>query len=270
MLVEFLKYGVGWILAVTAIAASGYYFVYGKRRKKVEVDVQARGLVLASAKDHGELSVGFNGKAVVNPYVIDFSVRNVGHKDISTKDFDADGSLSFDVGAEIVASLLASGGVDGDRVAAGEGEKQIRVTPGKIATGQAFRARVLVDGEPSIAMAQNPLIDTDLVLAEVQRAKQRKNEKRLLICAGSVSLAIAATVIVLMAFKEEFHIEVSGDGWNKGSITSPVWAVVLQWAFYVIVPGLSLVPLGLAFRKQARKRTDSDDGDVAEVSIAGV
>ncbi|WP_167097136.1 hypothetical protein [Mycobacterium sp. DL592] len=240
---EFLKYGVGWIIAIGFGAAGVYYFLYNRRRKKLEVNGRSGSLRLPTAeKAAGDLRITFNEDAIDDPHIFEFSVTNTGHKDIASKDFDGGVPYSVDLGAKIVARLQIPG-LQNTAAAfqiSEENYQTIVLKPSKIAVGSTLKIRVLLDGRPNVTYGENPLIDTDIVRGKSERAKAQKAVRRMMLALIPLSLVIALLSIIPQLFLDNSRARKTSWWIFHDIVASPTWALACS------LSGAALVPLALA------------------------
>lgn len=198
---EFVKYGVGWIIAIVFGAAGIYYFLYNRRRKKVELNASWSSITVTLMRDNDALKVLFDDVEVGDPFIYALAVTNIGHKDISSKDFDADKPWRVNVGAKVVARLeISDEQPDKAFEIDPDDDRFIQLKPVKIAVGETLRIRVLVDGEPDSDYGDNPLIDTDMVRGFLERArvlKARERFRKITISLSAVGLLSCLLILAL-------------------------------------------------------------------------
>ncbi|MGZ9827634.1 hypothetical protein ACXYTP_12065 [Tsukamurella ocularis] len=167
-MLEFLKFGMGPIIAIVAVLASLYYFIHNKKRKKISLEVRTQALMQPAARKHDDnLRMTFNDTLVTDPHIVEITIRNTGHKDVSSKDFDGDDPVTFTVSAPIVADLPNSDLPS--KIVTDKEAGKILVHPRKIAVREEIQTRFLVDGVPKIELENSPLLDTDITDARNER-----------------------------------------------------------------------------------------------------
>jgi hypothetical protein len=104
---ELLKWSIGVLLAVTSIGVAVMIFRYNNQRKNLEIHTRCENLFVARVGQIDPIEVRYKGRLVENPYIIDFGVTNVGHKDIASKDFDSEMPLQVGIESEVIALMRA-------------------------------------------------------------------------------------------------------------------------------------------------------------------
>ncbi|MGY3553400.1 hypothetical protein [Williamsia sp. R60] len=245
---EFLKYGIGWLIGIAAAVASAYYFFYNKRLKSLQIESSLKSMIVAGVGHHGQLTVAYDGTKVRDPYFVEVAVVNSGHKDITSKDFDADKPLRISVRAKVVAPLQSSELVDAQPAAmrldveAGE----VVVGPSKLAVGEVHQLRLLVDGYPKIAIVDNPLIDTKIEFGE--RIKDQKVNRILTAAFLGFTLLVVLQISssLFNNFEDEMNV-VSVDFAGSSRVASPWGAAFWAWANTLLVLGILLLLAYAAF-----------------------
>ncbi|CPU02920.1 Uncharacterised protein [Mycobacteroides abscessus] len=265
---EFLKYGVAWVIALISIGVTVYSFKYNKRRKTLQIDATTAALLTSDVNEREGLRVELDGRTVNDPYILDFHISNIGPKDVASGDFDKEKPLSIFLDAEIVARLQPSGENEEDTFAAVNGAKDLQVLPGKIAVGERHTIRLLVDGKPNrdFNLANHPLIDTDVVAGVSKR--DREFIRMLLI--GAVNTLVSLIGIFAVTYLAGFNkgrasIHVNNDWWSSGVdpvvIDDPAWTHWLTRTIWIAVPILFAVAIFIIVRTRklfARMKIFSD------------
>jgi hypothetical protein len=252
--VELLKVLVGPLLSATAIAFSYYSFVFNKRRKGLDLDAVPSRLIAAGVEPghDDKLAITYDGKTLTDPYTIDILLANVGQKDITSKDFDADKPLVINMGAEIRAPMRAPAAERGVPLDPDVIGGTIVIKPRLFSIREAHVARILVNGTPTISLSEKVLIDTDIhtdatlereVISTMNRLK-RFMTYGLIVCLISFALlGRAATKAHLLVWDHD-HIWAYFRYFHEGKVNlwsafGPTW--VLLWFWTTIATALALI-----------------------------
>ncbi|OLT84040.1 hypothetical protein PXJ67_11880 [Mycobacteroides chelonae] len=246
---------VSWLIALAALVLGAYYFWSNNRRKTLELDVNLTPLLASKVESRDELEVRFNGLVIRDPIVVDFHIANTGQKDIASKDFDADKPLRVAFNSTIVSQLEVSDAENAPMLTIGSDSRSLLIVPHKIAAGHRYQTRVLVDGQVRLKVADDPLIDTNVVIGDYQRLKELK---RLVAVMGvSMSLVFLDLAGFLWMLVNRDRIEVRNI-WLLGRVpSSPTWAAWVMYSSPVVVAILVVAILYVVTRLR-RIRADLD------------
>ncbi|MGV0628568.1 hypothetical protein [Mycobacteroides chelonae] len=233
---------ISWLIALGALVAGVYYFLYNKRRKTLELDANVTSLLASAATPREELEIRFKEQVVRDPHILDFHIRNAGPKDISTKDFDAEKPLQIKCDFTIVSRLEVLGAEDAPMVVVGEDSRSLLLMPYKIGAGCRYQMRALVDGKARLKIQDDPLIDTNVVFGIPQRIKEYRRLAALMIATALLAFVDVAAFACVHIFRDQVQtrtISFLGD-----MPTAPWWAVFVVYSSPIMVIMLSF---GLAY-----------------------
>jgi hypothetical protein len=228
---EFLKYGVGWFIGIVAVIAGAYYFFYNKRPNSLQIETSTKSMIVSGARRHGQLTVAYDGTKVRDPYLVEFAIVNSGHKDITSKDFDAEKPLRLAVGAKAVAPLESSETSNDQptallRLDAEAGE--VILGPAKLAVGEVHRLRLLVDGTPYISIIEDPLIDTKIELGESIADRKKSRVVIAALLSVFIILILQGSVALYNGLRDRMNV-VEVDFIGSSRVSSPWGAALWAW-----------------------------------------
>ena len=246
---ELLKWAIACLIAVASVTVTVFIFLYNNRRKKLEIDTRVESLIVARLGRQEQLEVRFNDRLVSSPYIIDFTAANIGHKDITSKDFDSDQPLKVNLGAEVVALLRIQENDQGRTLLADTLAGTLLVMPAKLQVGVRHQVRLLVDGQPEIDIDDNhPLIDTDVVIGADLRSREARVAKRTTNVVLGVCLVALLTMSTLIVLQKKLAIKTGTVWFVPDAIVSPHWAVIVFWAISLALLPVTILTLWTIFR----------------------
>ncbi|POH75165.1 hypothetical protein CVS27_00705 [Arthrobacter glacialis] len=147
---------------------------FGNRRRKLLFAWDAVQLIAGTSRAKGALEVSYGGTPVVDPYILQITLKNIGSADISSSHFDAMRNLEI-VLPNGYLTVVDINSVDVepdiDQIA-----NRIRIKPVLLRRGARVSLDVLVDGNPEVQL-DSPLQNTDIARIDpVARAAEAMNQ----------------------------------------------------------------------------------------------
>ena len=225
------------------------------------VEARTTGVIASKARGHDEVIVTFNDRKLTDAHIVDLAFINDGHKDISSKDFDAEKPLKIELGATLIGRLRSSGGDQPEIFQLDTESNQVLVMPTKVAVRGRHHVRLLVEGEPSIALGSNPLLDTDASLGTPDR---KRGPRKVLVLATIGFLTSALNIALnttLISMSNNNRIQTEDIGLGFTWVTSPTWAsalAIVNLLSFAIAPLVMVATIVAVYRLVRRnKRTDA-------------
>jgi hypothetical protein len=194
-----LKIGLGPAIAVIGLVVGYYYFRANNRRKRILLDMRYLPLIASPLEAEAGFEVTVYQRVVQDPHVCEFKIENIGRKDVSSKDFDAEEPLQLKTGATVVTAMAIPESDAFSSLSYAAGGDTVEIEPTIFPVGKQFRARVLVDGKPEMKLHRSTLVDTDIVAGTTLRSRIARRAifyAWLISAVGAATAAISAWVIV--------------------------------------------------------------------------
>lgn len=252
---EYLKYGVGWVIGILGAIASYYYFFSNNRRKTLGLQIGSSSLIAINLDAREELEVRFKDRQIVDPYIVILNITNLGSKDITSKDFDADKPLVFHFDASIVARMQAS--IDNEaNMSFGPDGHSVLLLPAKIAAGTECGARFLVDGIPNFSLEASPLIDTDIVVGQSRRTQEEAKRSRMSRLTFGAGFLLVITAFLMDQFKERIGVSyLELFGISHFLVIGPIWLVSITW---ILIFTMAFCGSSVMYQELLRRRKVSE------------
>lgn len=155
--VAVLAFGIGGILATRR---------WGNRRRRLFLSCESSPM-LPTASAEGRLQLTYRDFPVPDPHLVSIRLRNVGPKDVATRDFDAGASFRVELNCTMFGVIGSSHPPNTLSSSIGS-DAVVEFTPGLLQSGDEWRVDVVVEGKPAPKL-RSPLIDTDIVKDRVTR-----------------------------------------------------------------------------------------------------
>jgi hypothetical protein len=168
-------------LAVLALGVTVYQWHAGAPARQITYSMYGPVLLLPQHEitlSKGVLKINYDFEderglvSVTDPYLITLRTESKSRRDISSKEFDANKPLVFDLGTRIVARVGESSSEGTDTSyedAVTIGERTVEINPCLIRNGPIFSLDLLLSGSPDLTH-HSPLIDVKVQRVGVQGA----------------------------------------------------------------------------------------------------
>lgn len=133
---------------------------WGNRRARLEVEVSATPLLPAAARP-GLLEVTYREIPVKEPYLVSVTLRNSGPRDVATKMFDGERSITAKFDQTFYGLTATQGGIEVASPGIGAEAAIVAVRPGLLKRGESWSFSAVTSGPVDVAV-DAPLIDTDV------------------------------------------------------------------------------------------------------------
>lgn len=134
---------------------------WGTRRARLEVEINATPLLPEDARP-GLLEVTYRDIPVKEPYLVSVTLRNSGPRDVATKMFDGERSITAKFDQTFYGLTATQGGVKVMSPGIGAGAGAIvAVLPGLLKRGESWSFSAVTSGPVDVTV-DAPLIDTDV------------------------------------------------------------------------------------------------------------
>lgn len=133
---------------------------WGTRRARLEVEVNATPLLPEDARP-GLLEVTYRDIPVKEPYLVSVTLRNSGPRDVATKMFDGDRSITAKFDQTFYGLTATQGGIEVTSPGIGAEAAIVAVRPGLLKRGESWSFSAVTSGPVDVAV-DAPLIDTDV------------------------------------------------------------------------------------------------------------
>lgn len=133
---------------------------WGTRRARLEVEVNATPLLPEDARP-GLLEVTYRDIPVEEPYLVSVTLRNSGPRDVATKMFDGERSITAKFDQTFYGLTATQGGIGVTSPGIGAEAAIVAVRPGLLKRGESWSFSAVTSGPVDVSV-DAPLIDTDV------------------------------------------------------------------------------------------------------------